>query len=129
MLNLISVSLSLLLILFIGWTLITYFLNKDSQQLIREELSNLFDIFQKFFLSIKTLIKILASTSLYFKEKKVIPLEKTVLQRENQSSNQVEQIKEIKDLSIELGQDDDEELSSFSPEVVDVIYEEEEKVA
>ena len=129
MLNLISVSLSLLLILFIGWTLITYFLNKDSQQLIREELSNLFDIFQKFFLSIKTLIKILASTSLYFKEKKVIPLEKTVLQRENQSSNQVEQIKEIKDLSIELGQDDDEALSSFSPEVVDVIYEEEEKVA
>ena len=129
MLNLISVSSSLLLILLIGWTLITYFLNKDSQQLIREELGNLFDIFQKFSLSIKTLIKILASTSLYFKEKKVIPLERTVLRRENQSSNQVEKIKEIKDLTIELGQDTDEALSSFSPEVVDVIYEEEEKVA
>tara|TARA_Y100001968_G_C19281045_1_gene679210 strand:+ start:238 stop:621 length:384 start_codon:yes stop_codon:yes gene_type:complete len=127
MLNFITKSISLLVISITGWALTTYYINKDSQKLIGEELGNLFDIFKKFFASITNLIKILASSSL--EKRKSSSIEEKVLEKDEQPLNLVQPIKEIKDQSIDLRYDDDEALSSFSPEVVDVINEEEERVA
>ena len=131
MLNIITISIGLFLILLTGWTFTTYFIKKDSQRFIREELTNLLDICQKFFFSLKNLIGILTSNSLSAEEKKVTPIQETVLNEVKQRFNPVQPIKEIKDQSVEVrhDEDNDDALSSFSPEVVEVINEEEEKVA
>ena len=128
MLNLITISISLFLIILTGWTVTTYFIKKDSQEVIREELTNLFDICKKFFLSLKNLIGILTSTSLSPEERETIPVEETLSKKDEQLLNVVQPINEIKEQSVEVKHDDDA-LSSFSPEVVEVINEEEEKVA
>ena len=74
MLNLITISIGLFLIMLTGWTVTTYFIKKDSQEVIREELSNLFDICKKLFFSLKNLIGILTSTSLAPKERETSPV-------------------------------------------------------
>jgi len=130
MLNLITISIGLFLIILTGWTVTTYFIKKDSQELIREELSNLFDICKKFFFSIKNLIGILTSTSLSPEERDTNAGEELVSKKDKPLLNVVQPINEIKERSVELNDDDDDDaLSSFSPEVVEVINEEEEKVA
>tara|TARA_Y100001968_G_scaffold38735_1_gene29563 strand:- start:526 stop:930 length:405 start_codon:yes stop_codon:yes gene_type:complete len=134
MLNFITISISLSLILLTGWTFITYFLKKDSQQFIKEELSNLFDICKKFFLSLKNLIEVLTSASISYEEKEATTLEKTILRNDKQSFNLVQPLKEIQSQSVEVSSYDadddyDDALSSFSPEVIEVIDAEEEKVA
>ena len=131
MLNLITISISFFLIILTGWTVTTYFIKKDSQEVIREELTNLFDICKKFFLSLKNLMGILTSTSLSPEKRETIPVEETVSKKDEQLLNIVQPINEIKEQSIEAkhDNDDDDALSSFSPEVVEVINEEEEKVA
>ena len=131
MLTLITVSISLFLIILTGWTVTTYFLKKDSQELIRGELTNLFDICKKFIVSLKKLIEILASHSLSAESKKTNPGEETVLNEDEQPLNLVQPVKEIAAPSLEIGhdKDNDDALSSFSPEVIEVINEEEEKVA
>ena len=131
MLTLITVSISLFLIILTGWTVTTYFLKKDSQELIRGELTNLFDICKKFVVSIKKLIEILASHSLSAESNKTNPGEETVLNEDEQPLNLVQPVKEIAAPSLEIGhdKDNDDALSSFSPEVIEVINEEEEKVA
>ena len=130
MLNLITISIGLFLIILTGWTVTTYFIKKDSQEIIREELSNLFDICKKFFLSLKNLIGILTSTSLSPEERETTPVKETVSKKDEPLLKVVQPINEIKEQSVELKYDDDDEaLSSFSPEVIEVINEEEEKVA
>ena len=134
MLNLITLSISIFLISLSGWTFITYLIKKDSRKFIREELSNLTDIFKKIFLSLKNLIRILTNTSFSYEERKATSVIETVLKGNEQPLNLVRPIKEIKDQSVEIRHDDDDDddddaLLSFSPEVVDVINEEEEKVA
>ena len=132
MLNLITISIGLFLIILTGWTLTTYFVKQDSQKVIREELVNLFDICKKFFLSLKNLIGILTSTSLSPEERDITPVEETVSKEDEQLLNVVQPINEIKDESVEVkhhDDDNDDALASFSPEVVEVINEEEEKVA
>ena len=132
MLNLITLSISIFLISLTGWTFITYLIKKDSRKFIREELSNLTDIFKKIFLSLKNLIRILTNTSFSYEERKATSVIETVLKGNEQPLNLVRPIKEIKDQSVEIRHDDDDDddaLLSFSPEVVDVINEEEEKVA
>ena len=130
MLNLITIAIGLFLIILTGWTFTTYFIKKDSQKIIKEELINLFDIGKKFFLSLKNLIGILTSTSLSPEERDITPLEETVSKEDEQLLNLVKPIHEIKDQSVEVKHDDvDDALSSFSQEVVEVINEEEEKVA
>ena len=132
MLNLISISISLFLIILTGWTVTTYFIKKDSQELIKEELTNLFDICKKFFLSLKNLIGILTSNSLSPEERDITSTEEAVSKKDEQLLNVVQPINEIKEKSQEVKHDDDDgddALSSFSPEVVEVINEEEEKVA
>ena len=131
MLNLITISISFFLIILTGWTVTTYFIKKDSQEVIREELSNLFDISKKLFFSLKNLIGILTSTSLSPKERETSPVEETLSKKDEPLLNVVQPINEIEEQSVELKHDDDDDdaLSSFSPEVVEVINEEEEKVA
>ena len=131
MLNIITISISFFLIILTGWTVTTYFIKKDSQEVIREELTNLFDICKKFFLSLKNLIGILTSTSLSPEEIETIPVEEPLSKKDEQLLNVVQPINEIKEHSVEVKHDDndDDALSSFSPEVVEVINEEEEKVA
>ena len=132
MLNLITISISLFLIILTGWTVTTYFIKKDSQEVIKEELTNLFDIFKKFFLSLKNLIGILTSTSLSSEERETTSMEEAVSKEDEQLLNLVQPLNEIKDESVEVkhyDDDNDDALSSFSPEVVEVINEEEEKVA
>ena len=132
MLNLITISISLFLIILTGWTVTTYFIKKDSQEVIKEELTNLFDIGTKLFLSLKNLIGILTSNSLSPEERDITSMEEAVSKKDEQLLNVVQPINEIKEKSEEVKHDDDDgddALSSFSPEVVEVINEEEEKVA
>ena len=130
MLNLITISIGLFLIILTGWTFTTYFVKQDSQKVIKEELVNLFDICKKFFLSLKNLIGILTSTSLSPEDRDITPVEETVSKKNEQLLNLVQPNNEIKDQSVDVKHDDvDDALSSFSQEVVEVINEEEEKVA
>jgi len=132
MLNLITISISLFLIILTGWTVTTYFIKKDSQEVIKEELTNLFDIGKKLFLSLKNLIGILTSNSLSPEERDITSMEEAVSNKDEHLLNVVQPINEIKEKSEEVKHDDDDgddALSSFSPEVIEVINEEEEKVA
>ena len=131
MLTLATVSISLFLIILTGWTLTTYFLKKDSQDSIREELINLFDICKKFFVSLKNLMGILVSHSLFSESNETSPAQETVLTEDEKLLNLVQPVQEIEAPSLEVAHEEDSDtaLSSFSPEVIEVINEEEEKVA
>ena len=131
MLTLILVSICLLFIGLTGWTLTTYFVKKDSQKLIREELKNLLNICKKLFVSLKNLIEILANNSLSSELNAANPIEENILEENDQPLSVVQPIKEIEaqSLEVENEEDDDTALSAFSPKVVEVINEEEEKVA
>tara|TARA_B100001250_G_scaffold16486_1_gene14295 strand:+ start:290 stop:688 length:399 start_codon:yes stop_codon:yes gene_type:complete len=132
MLTLVTVSIGLFLIILTGWTVTTYFSKKDSQDLIREELTNLSDICKKFFGSLKNLIGILVSNSLSSEPNETNPVQNTVLTEDETLLNLVQPVKEIEATPLEVAHEDsdvDAALSSFSPEVVEVINEEEEKVA
>ena len=132
MLTLATVSISLFLIILTGWTLTTYFLKKDSQDSIREELINLFDICKKFFVSLKNLIGILVSHSFSSESNETSPVQETVLTEDEKLLNLVQPVKETEATPLEIAHEDsdsDPALSSFSPEVVEVINQEEEKVA
>ena len=131
MLTLFIVSIFLFFISLTGWTVTTYFVKKDSQQFIREELKNLFNICNKFILSIKNLIGILSSNSVSSESSDANPVEKNILNEDEQTLSVVQPVQEIEAPSLEVknDKDDDTALSSFSPEVVEVINEEEEKVA
>ena len=131
MLTLVTVSIGLFLIILTGWTLTTYFSKKDSQDLIRKELTNLSDICKKFFGSLKNLIGLLGRYSLSSESGEANPPQETELIEDENLLNLVRSVNEIEATSLEIEHDenDDAALSSFSPEVVEVINEEEEKVA
>jgi len=131
MLNLVAVSISLFFIILTGWTLTTYFFKKDSQEFIREELTTLLNICKKFFVSLKNLIGILVGNSLSSESSETNPVQETVLTEDQQLLNLVRPVNEIEATSLEIAHDenDDVALSSFCQEVVEVINEEEEKVA
>ena len=132
MLTLVTVSIGLFSIILTGWTVTTYFSKKDSQDLIREELTNLSDICKKFFGSLKNLIGILVSNSLSSESNESNPVQDTVLTEDETLLNLVQPVKEIEATPLEVAHEDsdvDAALSSFSPEVVEVINQEEEKVA
>ena len=131
MLTSIPVSICILFILLTGWTLTTYLIKENSQTFIREELKNLFNICKKFFMSLQNLIEILASNSLSLESREANPVEENVLNEDEQPLNLIQPVQEIKAASLEGAHEDDDDtaLSSFSPEVVELINEEEEKVA
>ena len=131
MFTLITVSLSLFFLALTGWTITTYLVREDSQKGIKDELKNMLNIFKMFFISIKNLILILAKQSFSSDSSKINPPKANEL-NENPLSNLVEISKELESPSLKVSvqeEDDDTELSSFSPEVIAVIKEEEEKVA
>ena len=130
MFTLITVSLSLFFLALTGWTITTYFVREDSQKGIKDELKNMLNIFKMFFISIKNLILILAKQSFSSDSSKINPPKANEL-NENPLLSLVETSKEIESpsLKVSVQEDDDTALSSFSPEVIEVIKEEEEKVA
>ena len=130
MFTLITVSLSLFFLTLTGWTITTYFVGEDSQKGIKDELKNMLNIFKMFFISIKNLILILAKQSFSSDSSKINPPKANEL-NENPLSSLVEIGKELESpsLKVSIQEDDDTALSSFSPEVIEVIKEEEEKVA
>ena len=127
----ITISICLFLIVLTVWTLSTYFIKKDSQKLIREEVKNLFNIFKQLFVSIANLLDILTSNSISNESIERDPVKKNILNKDEQLLSLIQPVREIKtpSLDIENEEDTDTALSSFSPEVVEVINEEEEKVA
>lgn len=130
MFTLITVSLSLFFLALTGWTITTYFVREDSQKGIKDELKNMLNIFKMFFISIKNLILILAQQSFSSHSSKINPTKANEL-NENPLLSLVETSKELESpsLKVSVQEDDDTALSSFSPEVIEVIKEEEEKVA
>ena len=128
MFTLITVSFSLLFVTLTGWTIITYITKKNSQQVIKKEISNLFNISKMFFISLRSLIEILAKNSYPTEstETNTVKLNKL----DDTQLSLVNPVKESDPESLKVSlEDDDTALSSFSPEVIEVIEEEEEKVA
>ena len=130
MFTLITVSLSLFFLALTGWTITTYFVREDSKKGIKDELKDMLNIFKMFFISIKNLILILAQQSFSSHSSKINPTKANEL-NENSLLSLLEKSKEIESpsLKVSVQEDDDTALSSFSPEVIEVIKEEEEKVA
>ncbi len=124
MFNLITVSFSLFFIGLTGWTITTYLVKEDSQKFIEEELKNLFDICKMFFVFLKTLIGVLAKYSFSSNSSEANTAESNGLEEEP-----LRFIQPIKAVEVPVKEDEDNALSSFSPELIEVITEEEEKVA
>ncbi len=126
MATVIIVSFSLFLFSITGWTITTYLVKDDSQKFIKEELKNLFDICKMFYVSLKSLIGILAQYSFSSDPSQTNTEEANGL--DEQESN-VFQLIETHSFEAPVMEDEDTALSAFSPELVEVITEEEEKVA
>tara|TARA_Y100001968_G_C19239270_1_gene658569 strand:+ start:412 stop:804 length:393 start_codon:yes stop_codon:yes gene_type:complete len=128
--TLITLSFSLIVICLTGWTITTYLVKENSKKFIKEELTNLLDICKMFFLSLKSLIGLLAKHSFSYSSIQENPFES--LELEKKPLEVVDPIEAVETTgtipSIETFEEDTE-LSSFSPELVEVINEEEEKVA
>ena len=126
MLNLITLSFSLFFIGLTGWMLTTYLIKENSQKLIQEELTNLFDICKMFFVSLKSLIEVLAKYSISSQSSEVNPPESNGL---GEQLLKFVQPAEAPLCEAPVKEDEDTALSSFSPAVVEMINAEEEKVA
>ncbi len=81
------------------------------------------DIFKMFFVSLKSLIKVLAKASFSSDSSEDTPAESTGM------DEQALTLVEAPSVEMPFKEDEDTALSSFSPELVEVITEEEEKVA
>ncbi len=122
MTTVISVFFSFSVVTLLGWTAITYMAKKESKELIKEELMNLFDICKMLFVSLKSLIAVL--TKAWSSPESI--------EESYSESNVLEVVEAVETMgfvpSVE-GLEEDTELSQFSPELVEAITEEEEKVA
>lgn len=127
--TLITVSFSLCFLALTGWTITTYFVKEDSQKDIKDELKNLFNNFKMFFISLKNLILILAKQSFSSDSSEINPTKSNKLNENPLSLVEAGKEVESPSLKVSVEEDDDTALSSFSPEVIEVIKEEEEKVA
>lgn len=127
--TLITVSFSLCFLALTGWTITTYFVKEDSQKDIKDELQNLFNNFKMFFISIKNLILILAKQSFSSDSSEINPTKSNKLNENPLSLVEAGKEVESPSLKVSVEEDDDTALSSFSAEVIEVIKEEEEKVA
>ena len=135
MFTLFKVSFSLFFIGLTGWTVTTYLVKEDSQKFIKEELKNLFDNCKMLFVSIKTLIGVLAQHSFSSESGEAMPTESKEsndqLVKIVQPVQSIEASRAIEPSPVEVSvkEDEDTALSSFSPELIAVITDEEEKVA
>ena len=126
MFTLITVSVSLFFIGLTGWTITTYLVKEDSQKFIQEELRNLFDICKVFIISLRNMIKVLAkySFSSYSSEATLAELNGL-----NEQPLSFVQPVEATSTKKSVNEDVDNALSGFCPKLIEVITEEEEKVA
>ena len=135
MFTLFKVSFYLFFIGLTGWTVTTYLIKEGSQQFIKEELKNLFDNCKMLFVSIKTLIGVLAQHSFSSESGEARPTESKEsddqLVKIVQPVQSIEASRAIESSPVEVSvkEDEDTALSSFSPELIAVITDEEEKVA
>ena len=135
MFTLIKVSFSLFFIGLTGWTVTTYLIKEDSQKFIKEELKNLFDNCKMLFVSIKTLIGVLTKNSFSSESGEARPTESKEsndqLVKIVQPVQSIEASRAIESSPVEVSvkEDEDTALSSFSPELIAVITDEEEKIA
>ena len=133
--TLLLVSFSLIFIGIAGWTITTYLVKDDSKQFIKEELTNLFAISKMLLVSLKSLIRVLVKYSFSSDSIKETNLEEIPVKSseiEQQSLKVVDPIEAVETtgtIPSTKGVEEDTALSAFSPELVEVITEEEEKVA
>ena len=135
MFTLLKVSFSLFFIGLTGWTVTTYLVKEDSQKFIKEELKNLFENCKMLFLSIKTLIGVLTKHSFSSGSVKERPAESKEF--DDQLLKLVQPVQSVKasgaiessPVEVPVKEDEDTALSSFSPELIAVITDEEEKIA
>ena len=132
MFTLITVFFSLLFIALTGWTITTYLVKEDSQKSIKEELGNLFDINKILFVSLKSLIGVLAKYSFPSDSSEATCADSNEL--DEQLLNFVQPVQPVQPVEapsfeVPVNEEEDAALSSFSPELIDVITEEDEKVA
>ena len=130
MFTLFKVSFSLFFIGLTGWTVTTYLVKEDSQKFIKEELKNLFDNCKMLLVSIKTLIGVLIKNSFSFESGEAKEFDDQLLKLV-QPVHSVEASGAIESSPVEIPvkEDEDTALSSFSPELIAVITDEEEKIA
>ena len=134
MFTFVTVSFSLLIVFLSGWTITTYFVKEDSQQVIKKELKNLYHVSKMFFISIKSLIEILGRNSFSLTSSETNATETTTAESSSSEEPPLSLFKPVKEvesssLDVQLEEDQDIALSSFSPKVIEVIEEEEDKVA
>lgn len=122
MTTVITVFLFIVVVGLIGWTATTYIVKTNSKEFIKEELKNILDICKMLFVSFKSLIggliKAWSSSD---------PFEETSLE-----SDVLEVVEAVETMGVVPSVEEveqDTELSQFSPELVEAITEEEEKVA
>ena len=126
MFTLITASLFLLFIVLTGWTITAYLVKKESQQSIAKELTNLLNLNKMLFVSLKSLVEVLVKHSFFSDSSEETPADSIEL--DEQLSEVVESV-EAPSFKVQVKEDEDTALSSFSPELIEVITEEEEKVA
>ncbi len=124
MFNLIAVFFSLFFIGLTGWTAITYLVKKDSQSSIKKEFGNLLNLTKMLLLTLKSLLGVLAKHSFTSDSNDAASVESKEL--EEQLLKVVEPAQPVE---VPLNEDEDTALSSFSPELIEAITEEEEKIA
>ena len=131
MLSLITILICLVFIVLTVWTGSVYFIKKNSQKLIREKVKNLFDNCKHLFVSLINLIGVLTSDSISSECLEEDQVESNIINEEKQVLSVIQPVKDIEAPSLEIENDEESDtvLSSFSPAVVAVINEEEEKVA
>ncbi len=128
--TLIVVSFSMIVVGLTGWTIATYLIKEDSKKFIKEELANLLDICKLFFSSLKSLIVILAKYSSSSELIETTPNESCELNTNpSEVFDIIEAVEKTSAIPSDEKTEEDPMLSSFSPEVIKVITEEEEKVA
>ena len=114
-----------------GWTITTYLVKEDSKKFINEELMNLLDICKMFFVSLKSLIEVLSkysfsSDSIEGNPIEVSPVESCGLQQQPlQVVDPIEAVETTGTIPSMKVAEEDTELPSFRPELVEVITEEE----
>ena len=128
--TLITLSFSLIVIGLMGWTITTYLLKENSKKFIKEELTNLLDICRMFFVSLKSLIKVLAKYSFSSDSIEETPVESCGLDKKQlEVVDPIEAVETTGTIPSIETVEKDTVLSAFSPELIEVITEEEEKVA
>tara|TARA_Y100001968_G_scaffold318449_1_gene348673 strand:+ start:709 stop:1041 length:333 start_codon:yes stop_codon:yes gene_type:complete len=108
----------------------TYLVKDDSKKFIQEELINLLDLGKRFFVSLKSLIEVLIKYSFSSDPIEEITAESSELKEQSlKIVDPIEAVESTGTIPSMKMVEEDTELSSFSPELVEVITEEEEKVA